>query len=116
MQKFERFVGAPTLALITTLLMASVPPSVAAQSHDEVTELVRALPAWGVWGWKVTPLESFANRADLEKKVVQQLRAQIYHGLDTVLSQSEQGKAVELREWPAASRLNGFRMERPGMV
>ncbi|MGZ9196327.1 MAG: muconolactone Delta-isomerase family protein [Candidatus Deferrimicrobiaceae bacterium] len=49
---------------------------VAARSHDEVTELVRALPSWGVMGWKVTPLESFAHRADLEKKVVQELRAQ----------------------------------------
>lgn len=49
---------------------------VAAKSHDEVTDLVRALPAWGVWNWKVKPLESFAHRADLEKKVVQELRAQ----------------------------------------
>jgi hypothetical protein len=48
---------------------------VGATSHDEVTDLVRALPAWGVWSWKVTPLESFAHRADLEKKVVRQLRA-----------------------------------------
>lgn len=49
---------------------------VGAKSHDEVTELVRKLPAWGVWAWKVTPLESFAHRADLEKKAVQELRAQ----------------------------------------
>jgi|GEM_PF-361414 len=49
---------------------------VSAKSHDEVTEFVRALPAWGVWNWKVTPLESFAHRADLEKKVIQELRAQ----------------------------------------
>ncbi len=48
---------------------------VAAKSHDEVTEIVRMLPAWGVWDWKVTPLESFAHRADLEKKMLQQLRA-----------------------------------------
>lgn len=32
--------------------------------------------AWGVWNWKVTPLESFSHRADLEKKMVQELRAQ----------------------------------------
>ena len=49
---------------------------VAAGSHVEVTELVRALPAWGVWDWKVTPLENFAYRADVEKKVVKALRAQ----------------------------------------
>jgi hypothetical protein len=47
---------------------------VEARSHDEVTDLVRALPAWGVWGWKVKPLESFAHRAALEKKMVQELR------------------------------------------
>lgn len=49
---------------------------VGAKSNDEVTELVRALPAWGVWNWKVTPLESFAHRAELEKKVVKGLRSQ----------------------------------------
>lgn len=49
---------------------------VGATSKDEVTELVRALPAWGIMQWKVTPLETFAHRADLEKKVVQGLRAQ----------------------------------------
>jgi muconolactone delta-isomerase len=49
---------------------------VGAQSKDEVNELVRALPAWGIMQWKVTPLETFAHRADIEKKVVQGLRTQ----------------------------------------
>jgi hypothetical protein len=49
---------------------------VGATSKDEVTELVRALPAQGIIHWTVTPLETFAHRADLEKKVVQGLRAQ----------------------------------------
>ena len=49
---------------------------VGAKSKDEVTELVRALPAWGIMQWKVTPLETFTHRADIEKKVVQGLRAQ----------------------------------------
>jgi len=49
---------------------------VGAKSKDEVTELVRALPAWDIMQWKVTPLETFAHRADLEKKMVQGLRAQ----------------------------------------
>ena len=48
---------------------------VGAKSKDEVTELVRALPASGIMQWKVTPLETFAHRADLEKQVVQGLRA-----------------------------------------
>ena len=140
MRIIERFIGVTALVLIIAVLMASTPPSVAAQgenmlylvefkateakppttreqaielleklivpslenlakdgkihaggalvgaragvfivgakSHDEVVELVYALPAWGVWAWKVTPLDSFAHRADLEKKVVQGLRAQ----------------------------------------
>ncbi|MDZ4733149.1 MAG: muconolactone Delta-isomerase family protein [Nitrospirota bacterium] len=49
---------------------------VGAKSKDEVTELVRALPAWNIMQWKITPLETFAHRADLEKKVVQGLRTQ----------------------------------------
>jgi len=49
---------------------------VGAQSKDRVDELVRALPAWGIMQWKVTPLETFAHRADIEKKVVQGLRTQ----------------------------------------
>jgi hypothetical protein len=47
-----------------------------AQSKDEVTALVRALPAWSIMQWQVTPIDSFAHRADVEKKVVQGLRAQ----------------------------------------
>ena len=49
---------------------------VGARSKDEVTEFVRALPAQSIMQWKVTPIESFAHRADLEKQVVQRLRAQ----------------------------------------
>jgi len=48
---------------------------VAAKSNEEVTQLLRALPAWGVWEWEVTPLESFAYRAGLETKILQGLRA-----------------------------------------
>ena len=47
-----------------------------ARSHDEVFAVMRALPAWGVWDWKVTPLQSFTSRAALEKKMIQELRAQ----------------------------------------
>jgi len=49
---------------------------VEAKSKDEVTAIVRALPAWGIMQWQVTPIETFAHRADIEKKVVQGLRAQ----------------------------------------
>ncbi|MDN5942020.1 MAG: hypothetical protein L0H94_09075 [Nitrospira sp.] len=49
---------------------------VEAKSKDEVTALVRALPAWGIMQWQVTPIERFDQRADIEKKVVQGLREQ----------------------------------------
>jgi len=49
---------------------------VEAKSNDEVSELLRALPAQGIMQWKVTQLETFAHRADIEKKVVQGLRSQ----------------------------------------
>jgi len=41
-----------------------------------VTELLRALPAQGIMLGKVTQLETFAHRADIERKVVQGLRSQ----------------------------------------
>jgi Muconolactone delta-isomerase len=47
---------------------------VEAKSEDEVTDLLRALPAQGIMQWKVTQLETFAHRADIEKKTVQELR------------------------------------------
>jgi hypothetical protein len=40
------------------------------KSKDEVSELLRALPAQGIMQCKVTQLETFAHRADIEKKVV----------------------------------------------
>ncbi len=47
-----------------------------AKSKDEVTALVGALPASSMMKWQVTPIETFAHRADIEKKIVQGLRAQ----------------------------------------
>lgn len=49
---------------------------VVAKSEDEVNELVRTLPAQDIMQWKVTELETFAQRAEIEKKVVQELKAQ----------------------------------------
>ncbi|HSL04176.1 MAG TPA: muconolactone Delta-isomerase family protein [Nitrospiraceae bacterium] len=49
---------------------------VEAKSKDEVTALLHALPAWGIMQWQVTPIETFVQRADIEKKVVQELRVQ----------------------------------------
>ena len=47
-----------------------------AKSKDEVTALIGALPASSMMKWQVTPIETFAYRADIEKKVMQGLRKQ----------------------------------------
>ena len=47
-----------------------------AKSKDEVTALIGALPASSMMKWQVTPIETFAHRADIEKKVMQGLREQ----------------------------------------
>jgi uncharacterized protein YciI len=47
---------------------------VEAASHEEVTKLVRNLPFWGILEWQVTPLETFAHRAALERQQVERLK------------------------------------------
>jgi muconolactone delta-isomerase len=41
-----------------------------AASHDELDKMLRGIPAWGVFDWQVTPLQSFGGRAALEKAFV----------------------------------------------
>ena len=48
---------------------------VRAESNEAVTRMLLSLPAWGVWEWDVTPLESFGHRAELEKKTIARMRA-----------------------------------------
>jgi hypothetical protein len=43
-------------------------------SHEEVTNLVRNLPFWGLLEWQVTPLETFSQRATLERQQVEMLK------------------------------------------
>lgn len=45
-----------------------------AASNDELDAMLRRIPAWGVLKWQVTPLQSFAGRAAIERNVVKQLR------------------------------------------
>ena len=47
---------------------------VEAASHEEVTNLVRNLPFWGILEWEVTPLETFTHRATLERQQVEKLQ------------------------------------------
>lgn len=48
---------------------------VEAGSHDEVDRMLRDLPAWGVFSWKVIPLQTIAGRAKMEKEIVKQLKS-----------------------------------------
>ena len=46
-----------------------------AASNDEADRIVREMPTWGVLEWKVTPLQSFEARAEMERKAVQALKS-----------------------------------------
>jgi len=46
-----------------------------AASNDEADRIVREMPTWGFLEWKVTALQSFEARAEMERKVVQALKS-----------------------------------------
>lgn len=48
-----------------------------AADHDELDRLLRAIPAWGVFSWKVTPLQSIKGRATMEKRVLKDLKSKM---------------------------------------
>jgi muconolactone delta-isomerase len=43
--------------------------------NEAVDELLSGLPIWGVLNWQVTPLQSFAGRADVERRVASAIKA-----------------------------------------
>jgi|SRR5262245_22809492 hypothetical protein len=47
---------------------------VEAASNDEVDQLLRNIPMWGVLNWEVTALQSFEGRASQERRAVQQAK------------------------------------------
>ncbi len=49
---------------------------VEADSHDEVDRMVRELPGWGVFSWKVIPLQTIKGRADMERETLKSLKAE----------------------------------------
>ncbi|UXH99924.1 hypothetical protein [Photobacterium sp. TY1-4] len=49
---------------------------VEADSHDEVDQMLRDIPAWGVFSWQVTPLQSIEGRAALEKEILKSLKSE----------------------------------------
>lgn len=48
---------------------------VEAESNDEVDRMLRDLGAWGVFTWKVTPLQTLRGRADMERDILKALKS-----------------------------------------
>jgi hypothetical protein len=48
-----------------------------AASHEEVGERLASLPFWGMVKWNVRPLQSVRSTADRERKVVEQIKANL---------------------------------------
>lgn len=47
---------------------------VQASSHDEVDRMLRNVPLWGMLKWKVTPLQTIAGRAEMEREILHDLK------------------------------------------
>jgi hypothetical protein len=47
-----------------------------ASSNEEVDQVLRDIPLWGVLKWEVIPLESFDGRAQKERSVLSELKKQ----------------------------------------
>ncbi len=47
-----------------------------AKTHEELSEILRDLPFWGLIKWEVTPLESYSHRARKDRERVRALKAQ----------------------------------------
>jgi hypothetical protein len=45
-----------------------------ASSNEEVDQILRSLPLWGVLKWKVKPLQSFKGRSDIENKYLEEIK------------------------------------------
>ena len=45
-----------------------------ASSNEELDQLLRAIPFWGVLEWEVTPLQSFEGRASVEQAFLNKLK------------------------------------------
>ena len=48
---------------------------VEAGSHDEIDRMLRAILAWGVFSWKVTPLQSLQGRVAIERRILGSFKA-----------------------------------------
>ena len=48
---------------------------VEAGSLDEIDRMLRDIPVWGVFSWKVTPLQSLEGRAEMERQILKSLKS-----------------------------------------
>ena len=48
---------------------------VEADTHDEVDRMLRDIPAWGIFSWSVTPLQSLEGRAAIEREILKSLKS-----------------------------------------
>ncbi len=46
-----------------------------AESHEEIDRMLRNIPAWGVFSWEVTPLQSLEGRVKMEREIVKSLKS-----------------------------------------
>ncbi|MEQ9619011.1 MAG: muconolactone Delta-isomerase family protein [Deltaproteobacteria bacterium] len=45
-----------------------------AESNDDLDRILRALPAWGVLEWEVTPVQDLEARASIERQILKDLK------------------------------------------
>jgi hypothetical protein len=45
-----------------------------AKSNDDLDKMLRQLPVWGVLDWDVSPLQTFAQRAKLERQFLKDVK------------------------------------------
>ena len=45
-----------------------------AESNDELTRLLYTLPFWGIIKWEVIPLDTFEDRIQIDRKLLQNLK------------------------------------------
>jgi hypothetical protein len=45
-----------------------------AKSNDELDQMLRKIPMWGLLDWEVTPLQTFSGRAKQERQILRDLK------------------------------------------
>ena len=45
-----------------------------ASTNEELDQMLRSIPCWGVLEWEVTPLQTFAGRASIEQAFLDEMK------------------------------------------